>query len=65
MLTVINFIHGDFEKPKFYMLTNWFYWGIGIAFHAIGVFGKGIIFSKDWEERKIQELIEEENEVKF
>lgn len=31
-------------------------WGIGIAFHAISVFGIG----KSWEERKIKELMEKE-----
>ncbi len=43
----------------------WFYWpmlgwGIGIATHAVGVFGIG----KDWEERKIQQLMEEERRNK-
>jgi hypothetical protein len=31
-------------------------WGIGIAFHAVNVFGIG----KNWEEKKIRELMEEE-----
>ncbi len=31
-------------------------WGLGLTFHAIGVFGYG----KSWEERKIQELIKQE-----
>ena len=39
----------------------WFYWpmlgwGIGIAAHAANVFGIG----RDWEEKKIQQLMEEE-----
>ena len=39
----------------------WFYWpmlgwGIGILAHAVSVFGIG----KEWEERKIKELMEEE-----
>ena len=43
---------------------QWFWfpmlgWGIGIIFHAFGVFGYG----KDWEERKIREIMQkEENE---
>ena len=34
------------------------FWGIGLLFHAIGVFGKGIVFSKNWEERKIKEYMD-------
>ncbi len=39
----------------------WFFWpmigwGLGIAAHAVTTFGIG----KDWEERKIRELMEEE-----
>jgi len=39
----------------------WFYWpmlgwGIGIAAHAVNTFGIG----KDWEEKKIKELMEAE-----
>ncbi|MEN8124988.1 MAG: 2TM domain-containing protein [Bacteroidota bacterium] len=36
------------------------FWGIGLLFHAYGVFGKNIIFSKDWEERKIKELMDKD-----
>ncbi|KXH83689.1 2TM domain-containing protein [Chryseobacterium kwangjuense] len=40
----------------------WFYWpmlgwGVGIVAHGISVFGIG----KDWEERKIRELMEQDN----
>lgn len=41
---------GTFSTPLF--------WGIGLFFHAIGVFGKNRLFSKAWEERKIQEYME-------
>ncbi|OBW42880.1 hypothetical protein AB670_00729 [Chryseobacterium sp. MOF25P] len=39
----------------------WFYWpmlgwGFGVVLHAIGTFGIG----RDWEERKIRELMDEE-----
>jgi len=40
----------------------WFFWGIGIFFHALGVFKQNILFSKDWEERKINEFMEEEKQ---
>lgn len=43
----------------------WFYWpllgwGIGLAVHAIGVFGVGNWFSKEWEEREIRKILEKE-----
>ncbi len=44
----------------------WFYWplfgwGIGLAFHAFGVFGRNMFFGKDWEEKKIKEIMEKED----
>ncbi len=43
----------------------WFFWplmgwGIGLAMHALTVFGFGRGFAADWEERKIRELMEQE-----
>jgi hypothetical protein len=42
----------------------WFYWpllgwGIGVALHALRVFGAGRWFGADWEEKKIDELMRE------
>jgi hypothetical protein len=42
-----------------------FYWGIGVFFHWVGVFGKNLIFSKDWENRKIQELIDKDKQERW
>ena len=49
-LTVINYITYWDHKWFIYPMLGW---GLGITFHAIGVFGYG----KSWEERKIQEII--------
>lgn len=38
-----------------------FFWGIGIFFHFIGVFGPDFLFGKNWEERKIKEIMDKEN----
>lgn len=40
----------------------WFYWpligwGIGLAIHGLSVFGTEKLLGKDWEERKIKELM--------
>ena len=45
----------------------WFYWpllgwGIGIVAHATSVFGIKGILGKDWEERKIKEIMEKDKE---
>ena len=43
----------------------WFYWvtvfwGLGVILQAIKVFFGSRLFSKDWEERKIREIMEKE-----
>lgn len=38
----------------------WIFWGIGLAAHWLGVFGKNIVFSKDWEERKMKEFMDKD-----
>jgi predicted membrane channel-forming protein YqfA (hemolysin III family) len=35
-------------------------WGIGIVGHAIGTFNLNPITNKDWEEKKIKEILEKE-----
>ncbi len=43
----------------------WFYWpligwGIGLAIHGLSVFGTDRLLGKDWEEKKIREIMEKE-----
>lgn len=38
------------------------FWGIGLLFHFLAVFGPNFIFGKNWEQKKIQEFIEKEQE---
>jgi hypothetical protein len=45
--------------------VQWFWfpmlgWGLGLSFHAFGVFGYG----KSWEERKIQEILNKQTNTK-
>lgn len=47
----------------------WFFWsllwwGIGVVFHGLIVFNYMPFFSKDWEEKKIKEFIEKEEQTK-
>jgi hypothetical protein len=36
------------------------FWGIGILSHGTSVFGSNLLFGKNWEERKIKEIMEKE-----
>ena len=45
--------------------TFWFYWpllgwGIGLAAHAMAVFGAGRWFGPEWEEREIRKIMDRE-----
>lgn len=37
-----------------------FFWGIGLFAHGATVFGQDLILGKNWEERKIKELMDKE-----
>ena len=39
-----------------------FGWGIGVFFHALNTFKLNPFFGKDWEKRKIEELLEKDKE---
>ena len=38
------------------------FWGIGLTFHFLGVFGPNFFFGKDWESKKIDEYMEKERQ---
>ena len=54
---VLNFYSGSFFWAIFPIVG----WGIGILSHAAKTFGKNPFFSKDWEQRKIDEYIRNED----
>jgi len=41
------------------------FWGIGLLAHAMSVFMPNIILGKNWEEKKIKELMEKEKNNKW
>ncbi|WP_036821248.1 2TM domain-containing protein [Polaribacter sp. Hel1_85] len=48
---------------NFGVYSTWVFWGIGMFFHWLGVFGfKSLGLGSDWEEKKIKELMEKEDE---
>ncbi len=58
-------IFGTFQDREFNNANFWsfetfataIFWGVGIITHGASVFGKDLIFNKNWEERKIQEFM--------
>lgn len=61
LMTFLNLRYSPEHLWFIYPLSGW---GIGLVGHAIGVFGTDSLFSKNWEERKIKELMEEEKKNK-
>ncbi|MGJ8761207.1 MULTISPECIES: 2TM domain-containing protein [unclassified Polaribacter] len=63
------FIVGDINDGDTFMeaFSNyhnykiWFFWGIGIAFQALNTFGLSLFMNKDWEQKKIQKYMDEQN----
>lgn len=65
LINVILILINLFTSPGiwwFYWVT--IFWGIGLIFHAASAFGRGRFFSRDWEEKKIQQYIDEEESGK-
>jgi len=63
-LAILNYYVNEWR----YMWFLWaaFGWGIGILFHAIGTFNLNPFFGRDWEKRKIEEFMnEDENPTKW
>ncbi len=61
-LAGLNYYTDGWRNPWF--LWAAFGWGIGVIFHALKVFQWNPFFNKDWEDRKIKEYMNDENEVK-
>ena len=61
VLVVVNLVTSP-DHLWFYWPLLW--WGLGVLFHGLKVFEVLPNFGKDWEERKIKELMEKEKENK-
>jgi hypothetical protein len=58
---ILNILRNiDPEEFNIWIFSTAFFWGIGLMFHAYGVFGKNLLFNKEWEERKIREFMEKD-----
>ena len=59
-LAILNYWVDGWSYPWF--LWAAFGWGIGLFFHAIRTFNMNPFFGKDWEQRKIKEFMNEEEQ---
>ncbi|GAA0729082.1 2TM domain-containing protein [Aquimarina litoralis] len=64
---IILFINTNFSSQGFKNWGQWhlyatpFFWGIGLLFHGLRVFKRNFVFGKSWEQRKIKELMDEDD----
>ncbi len=58
-INIKSFKDIEFEISNFYTP---FLWGIGLTAHWASVFGPGVLLGKNWEEKKIKEIMEKERE---
>lgn len=66
MFVIVN-IHNLEPGESYFKFENFFtsfFWGIGLLAHAMSTFIPYFILGKDWEERKIRELMEKEEQNK-
>lgn len=57
-LGALNYYDNSWSRPWF--LWAAFGWGIGITIHAIRTFYEDFLFGKNWEARKIRQLMNQE-----
>ncbi|MGL2963991.1 2TM domain-containing protein [Flavobacterium sp. RSB2_4_14] len=50
---------------QFRIFSTAFFWGIGLAAHGLSVFVPTMLMGKNWEERKIKELMDKEKNNKW
>ena len=62
MLLIVNYKNSEVGENfwRWQNFTTVFFWGIGLFGHALSVFLPTLFLGKDWEEKKIKELMEKE-----
>ena len=67
MIVVVN-IQDLKVGESYFKIENFFtafFWGIGLTSHAFSTFLPNWIFGKNWEQKKIKELMEKEKNEKW
>lgn len=60
VLAIFNYLSSDFIWVIFPAIG----WGLGLLFHGMAIFNFSPIFGKKWEERKIREMMEKNDQLK-
>lgn len=65
-ILIANYMSNNPENFwRWEMFSTAIFWGVGLLAHAMSVFIPSLLIGKDWEERKIKELMEKENQNKW
>ncbi|WP_432671421.1 2TM domain-containing protein [Flavobacterium sp. SM2513] len=67
ILIIMQYISLD-EGEVFFQYSTFstaFFWGIGLFFHSINVFGKNFFLGENWEEKKIKEYMDKNQNNKW
>lgn len=62
VIPILIFVNLRFTPEFYWFPFSMCGWGIGLLFHSMEVFGYMPFFNKDWEARKLRELMEKEKE---
>lgn len=67
MLLIVKYKNIDVNENfwSWQTFNTIFFWGIGLVAHGLSVFLPSFMMGKDWEERKIKELMEKEKSTKW
>ena len=67
MLLIVNYKNMDANENfwRWQTFNTFLFWGIGLLAHGFSVFMPGMLMGKDWEEKKINELMEKEKNNKW
>ncbi|WP_425075998.1 2TM domain-containing protein [Psychroserpens sp. S379A] len=60
-----NLRNGETFQDAFFdfgTIAIWLFWGIGILFHAFGVFGFDYLLGKNWERKKLKEYMDKDEQ---
>ena len=60
-LIVLVTYNSDGPFWRFETFSTAVFWGIGLAFHAMGAFGADWLFGKNWENKKIKKYMDKEH----
>lgn len=60
VIPILIFINLYFTPEFYWFIFSALGWGLGLAFHGVSAFNTNVILSRNWEQRKIQELMEKE-----